>query len=214
MTSHYHDAIRAHVEQYVGAIGQTWHEADALDILVVAATEERPFHTLVTAGLSDHPMKAPKDEWRRAELCFLLPPSWSLERQSWADSDEWPLKWLVYLAQMPRRKDTWLGYGHTVPNGEPPQPVDDSTEACSVMLIPPVSLPERFARLRVDETATGIINFWALVPLMPAELELKLEKGTPILLEKMEKRKLSDIWDPGRHSVLARRGVARWALGE
>ena len=210
----YHDAIRAHVEQYAGAISQTWHEAEALDILVVAANDAHPFHTLVTAGLSDHPMNAPKDEWKRAELCFLLPPSWSLERDTWGEGDAWPLKWLVYLARMPRWKNTWLGYGHTVPNGEPPQPVDDSTAACSVMLIPPVSLPERFARLRVDETDAGIINFWALVPLMPDELDLKLEKGTPTLLEKMANRKLSDIWKPSRRSVLARRGVARWALGE
>ena len=213
MTSHYFDAIRAHIEQHLGAIAQVWNQDD-LDILVVAPSEARPFQTWITAGLSDHPMEAPKAEWTRAELCFLLPPHWSLERDSWGEGERWPLQWLNYLARMPRLQNTWLGYGHTIPNGEPPQPLDDSTDACSVMLIPPVSLPERFARLRVDESESGIINFWALVPLMIDELDLKLEKGTPVLLERMQKAKLSDIWEPGRRSVLARRGLARWALGE
>ena len=212
MSSQYFDAIQSHIEKQIGAPQTVWHEGE-LDVFVVAPGEDRPFLTLVTAGLSDHPMEAPKAEWTRAELCFLLPPDWSVARDSWDDAQSWPLKWLVYLVGLPRAQNTWLGYGHTVPNGEPPQPIDDSTDACSVMLIPPVSLPQRFARLRVGESDTGILNFWALVPLMIDELELKLAKGTPTLLEQMAKAKLSDIWEPGRRSVLAPRGLKRWALG-
>ena len=209
----YFDAIRAHLEKYLDAPCDVWHEGDELDIFVVAPTDERPFLTLVTAGLSDYLMDAPKDEWKRAELVWLLPASWPLERENWGESREWTLLWLQHLAQMPRAQNSWLGYGHTIPNGEPPQPLDLTTNANSVMLIPPVSLPERFARLRVGEGDEGIINFWALVPLLPDELELKIKSGTPTLLEKMEKAKLSDILEPGRDSVLRPRGLKRLIQG-
>ena len=206
-------AIRAHIEKYLDAPAAVWHEADDLDIFVVAPSETRPFLTLVTAGMSDHPMNAPKDEWKLAELCFLLPSDWSLERQTWGESQEWTLLWLRHLARLPRASEGWLGYGHTIPNGDPPQPLDDTTRAESVMLIPPVSLPERFARLRVGEGDDGIINFWALVPLLPDELDLKVSRGTPTLLEKMENAKLSDILEPGRNSVLAPRGLKKLFMG-
>ena len=202
------DAIRAHIEKYLDAPAAVWNE-EGLDIFVVAPTEERPFLTLITAGMSDAPMDAPKDEWKRAELCFLLPADWPLERAEWDESREWTLLWLKYLARLPHQNGGWLGYGHTVPNGDPPQPLDDSTQAVSVMLIPPVSLPERFARLRVGDSNADIINFWALVPLLPDELRMKLQAKTPTLLEKMEKAKLSDILEPGRQSVLRRRGFFR-----
>ena len=206
------DAIRAHIEQYLDAPAAVWDE-DGLDIFVVAPTESRPFLTLITAGMSDEPMDAPKAEWKLAELCFLLPAAWPLEREQWGESHEWTLLWLQYLAKYPRETGGWLGYGHTIPNGEPPQPLDVTTEAVSVMLIPPVSLPEKFARLRVNETDEGIINFWALVPLLPDELRMKMQSKTPVLLEKMEKAKLSDILDPGRRSVLASRGLKKFLLG-
>ena len=206
------DAIAAHIEQYLGAPAAVWNE-DGLSIFVVAPTDERPFLTLVTAGMSDAPMDAPKDEWKLAELCFLLPAAWPVERDAWDESQQWTLLWLKYLAQMPRETGGWLGYGHTIPNGEPPCQLDDTTQAVSVMLIPPVSLPERFARLRVGETDVDIINFWTLVPLLPDELRLKLQAGTPTLLEKMEKAKLSDILEPGRDSVLKSRGLKRLLLG-
>ena len=212
MNHPHHDAIRAHIEKYLDAPAVVWNE-DGLDIFVVAPTEQRPFLTLITAGLSDAPMDAPKDEWKLAELCFLLPASWPLERDKWGESQEWTLLWLKYLANLPRKNGGWLGYGHTIPNGDPPQALDVSTEAVSVMLIPPVSLPERFARLRVGESDAEIINFWALVPLMADELRLKMQSKTPMLLEKMEKAKLSDILEPGRRSVLAARGLKKFLLG-
>ncbi len=202
------DAIREHIEKYLDVPAIVWDEGE-IDIFVVAPTDERPFLTLVTVGMSDEPMEAPKDEWKLAELCFLLPAAWPTERTEWDESKEWTLLWLKYLAQMPRETEGWLGYGHTIPNGEPPQPLDETTEAVCVMLIPPVSLPEKFARLRVGETDADIINFWALVPLLPDELRLKLHRTTPVLLEKMEKAKLSDILEPGRDSVLKRRGLGR-----
>ncbi len=212
MNHPHYEAIRAHIEQYIAAPSAVWDE-EGLDIFVVAPSEERPFLTLITAGMSDAPMNAPKDEWKLAELCFLLPPDWPLERDKWDESQEWTLLWLKYLATLPATGNGWLGYGHTIPNGEPPQPLDESTEAVSVMLIPPVSLPERFARLRVGQTDADIINFWALVPLLPDELRMKLQARTPTLLEKMEKAKMSDILEPGRRSVLASRGLKKFLLG-
>ena len=206
------DAIRAHIEKYLDVPAAVWDE-DGLDIFVVAPTDERPFLTLITAGMSDAPMNAPKDEWKLAELCFLLPATWPLARDEWDESKEWTLLWLKYLAGLPFKTESWLAYGHTIPNGEPPEPLDDSTEAVSMMLIPPVSLPEKFARLRVGETDADIINFWALVPLMADELRMKMQSKTPMLLEKMEKAKLSDILEPGRNSVLKSRGLKKLLLG-
>ena len=46
---------------------------------------------------------------------------------------------LKVLARLPISEDTWLGWGHTVDNGES---FDESTQMCGCMLINPANFEE------------------------------------------------------------------------
>lgn len=57
---------------------------------------------------------------RYAELVISLPPFWPLDEQSWRDERHyWPVRLLKTLGRLPHEYDTWLGVGHTIPNGDP-----------------------------------------------------------------------------------------------
>src|SRR6266536_2081042 len=70
---------------------------------------ERIYYTLVTSGMSDLEMNVPaaaKGEPRRVELIFYC----SEPRQEYIDTLRW-------VAHFPHDNKTWLGSGHTMPNG-------------------------------------------------------------------------------------------------
>jgi hypothetical protein len=56
------------------------------------------------------------------------------------------------------------------------------------------------------ETAEGkTVRLFALTPIYEDEMRFKLEHGAEALLEKMEARELTELFDPQRRSVLAKR---------
>ena len=68
------EAISDHIEQYVGNIDIVFHEIVSdmvhIDVHWVKPTKEKPFHTLITSGMSDLPMTVPEEleEHQYAEL--------------------------------------------------------------------------------------------------------------------------------------------------
>lgn len=201
------NGISSHIEKCVGPIEMVFHELVSdiihVDVHWVKATEERPFHVLVTSGMSERPMEVPNDDWKLAELCVLLPAEWPMEQEKWRDENNyWPIRWLKKLARLPHEYNTWLGYGHTIPNGDPAEPFADNTDLCCWLVVPPVSLPPRFANLVLPDGRH--IIFWCIVPLHEDEVALKLNKGTMPLLEAFAKHGISDIIDPARKSIYDR----------
>lgn len=212
------EAVTGHIERHVGRISGTLHEKISdkvhIDVHLVPPGEDRPFHTLVTSGMSDRPMLTPKeasleDAPPYAELCILLPPDWPLPgpdspQSSGEDlfSDEnvyWPIRWLKLLARLPQEFHTWLGFGHTVPNGEEAHPLADNTQLGCLMLLPPISLAEEFQQLRLGPYKT--VQFYALIPLYREEMALKLNEGADALLERFEAQNISDVVDLARPNV-------------
>lgn len=203
------EAVSAHITRHVGPIHSVFHEVFSdlvhVDIHWVRPTQRRPFHTLVTSGMSDRPMAAPPgaEACTHAEVLVTLPADWRLTE---ADFNEerwyWPLRWLKILARLPHEFDTWLWDLHTVPNGDPPAPFADGTAFCCMMLVKPVSLPEEFWTLAIGDKT---IHFFALLPLYREEVDHKLKHGGESLLPRFEKAGISDIVDPTRKNVCARR---------
>jgi len=58
------EAIQAHVAGHIGKIDKVLHEIVSdgvhIDVLVVPASDDRPYHLLVTSGISDQAMKVPE----------------------------------------------------------------------------------------------------------------------------------------------------------
>ena len=65
-----------------------------------------------------------------------------------------------------------------------------------MLVPPPISLPEEFWALKINEDKT--INFFSLYSLYKEETELKLREGYGALLEKFERYGVTDVIDPTR----------------
>lgn len=204
------EAITKHIEAHLGVVDSVFHEVLSdtvhVDVHLVRPTAERPYVRLVTSGMSDLPMTIPagEDVPRFAELLVTLPGTWKLDTESFEDETwYWPLRLLKGLARLPHKHATWLGFGHTVPNGDPPTPYAPNTRLCGAITLLPISVPSGFHKLRIDEAKE--ITFYAAVPLFEEEMNLKLRSGTDALLDRFEAKGISDIVDPARSNVAKRR---------
>jgi hypothetical protein len=123
--------------------------------------------------------------------------------RAWNPVRYWPVRQLKMLARLPHEYQTWLWLGHTVPNGDPPEPFAPSTGLCCSLLTLPLSLPRDFVTLKAHRSKT--IVFFTLIPLYQEEMELKLQKGTDELLNRFAKARINDVIDPRLGKMSAKR---------
>lgn len=200
------EAITAHIEKHVGPIATVWHELLSdlvhIDVHQVAPTDDRPYWTLITTGMSDLPMTVParSEDMAFAELMICLPKQWKMTQADFKNEQfYWPVRWLKILARFPHEYKTWLGWGHTIPNGDPPQPFHETVPFECVMLVRPKSVSTEFWQLPVRQDKT--VHFFAVMPLFRGEMELKLTQGAETLEQLFERHKVSEIVDPKRRDV-------------
>ena len=199
-----------HLERHLGGEATVFHELVSdtihLDVMIYPATEQRPFHVLVTQGMSALPMTVPDgaEHLSFAELMVALPRDWVMQGDG-SDDERWywPMRVMKVVARLPHLHETWIGPGHTIPNGDPAEPYAEGTRLCCVMVAPPTQFPEDFWNF---EAAPGkTVRLYTLVPLYEDEVNFKLKRGADALFEKMDARKLDEVIDPERKSVLAKR---------
>ena len=200
------EEIADHIEKHIGKVEMVFHELVSdkihLDLYWVKATEERPFHTLVTSGMSDIPMNAPEgaEDATHAELCICLPPEWKLSEEEFEKEENyWPLRWLKQLARFPHEYSTWLWWGHTIPNGDPALPFTPDTKLCCMLLLPPLALGEEFSELKLENKT---INFFALYPLYKEEMDLKMKEGVEALFDGFDEIEMTEILDINRPNTV------------
>lgn len=134
-------ALQKHIFTWFGPVSRVLPGADGISVLIIDPEPGREYYTLLTWGMGARPMELPPDlvgqRLERAELMMLLPADWKVEdeREVW----RWPVRWLRLLARMPAEQGTWLGWGHTVPNG---RPFAYNTLLCGSMLVDPLDAPE------------------------------------------------------------------------
>ena len=194
----WHEAVDAHCERFLGpcqsAIGEIVPTSEYLVTLYPhLPTTERPWITLRTAGVSDHPMAMPPGLERRGrcELLTYLPPDWDLERpEGW-----WPAALLKLLGQFVHENDTWFGRGHTVLVAEPGETYAPGTLVSAALLRAPTIEPREFGQF---ESAGEACRFLWAFPVTEAETNLKLEEGESTLVELIEQHRLPHVLDAGR----------------
>jgi hypothetical protein len=205
------DAISAHVEAQFGPIDGVLHEvaSDALhiDVNVVKPNAKSSRNVLVTMGMSALPMRVPKGYPGPAftELFMVLPARWPLTEAAFEKHGEdlyWPIGWLKRLARLPNDFQTFLCPGHTIPNGDPPERLSPRCGFVGFAIVP---APEG-----IDDLMTvgkREVSLFMVVPLLPDEMQLKLDEGIDALLDAMEQSEtdLLDLADPKRPSVVKRR---------
>jgi hypothetical protein len=187
------ERITDHVSKYFGEIKNIFHELVSpdihVDILIIEPSPEHNYYVLVTMGMGAHRMKVPPElnHLERAELLVCLPPDWNIQElkdENWY----WPLRWLKIMARLPIKEDSWLGWGHTVPNGEP---FAGNTQFTTMLLLNPGAFDEEAAECSMPDG--GMVNFYQMIPLYEEEAELKIGKGAETLLEAFEDDELEYI---------------------
>lgn len=180
------DALNAHLEKFFGHSDHVFHEIVSpdihVDIYIIEPTAEKNYYTLVTLGMGAHWMNVPYElaEYRleRAELLIYLPADWDIQGDD--EKYYWPLRWLKILARLPLEQDTWLGWGHTVPNGGP---FAENTLLSGVLLINPEDVEDGAAVCQLPNGEE--VNFYQVIPLYEEEMNFKIAKGAEALLGKM-----------------------------
>ena len=198
------DQISDHIEACVGKVDMVFYEIVSeqvhIDVHWVKPTAERPYHTLVTSGMSDKPMTTPEgiEDANYAELSICLPEDWKISEEDFKDeANYWPIRWLKYMARFPHDYKTWLGWGHTIPNGDPATPFAENTALNSIVLLPSIILGEAFYELKLPSKT---IHFFALIPLHTEEVDLKLKEGLEALFDGFDKHQVTDLLDINRPS--------------
>jgi hypothetical protein len=208
------EELEAHFDRWIGPSSRVWHELISdkvhLDVHMVDPTDERPFYNLYTTGMSDRQMTVPDqlpnpEEWRHAELMICLPPDWFSNAVDFTistnmpNSEYWPIAVLKLLARLPHDYDTWLGFGHTIPNGQPPEPFAEGTALCCAMILPPVTVREQGHQVRLSDGR--VVNLWAVVLLYAEEAAKKLAHGAESLFDGFDEHGVNEILIVNRPNV-------------
>lgn len=206
------EAFDAHVERFLGGGFVVWHEIVSdtlhLDVYMWRPTAERPYYTFVTSGMSDLPMALPAGASEDgtsdlAELVVCLPPDWPVPDSGmapWDDDSYFPVYWLKSLARLPSEYDTWVGFGHSIPNGDPAEPLTTGTSLVGWVLLPPMTLPEEGRSVALPDGRR--IDLFGIIGVTQAELDRKLTAGVGSLFDGFDAAGVNEGLDVGRESTV------------
>lgn len=172
-----------------------------IDVYHIKPSSDRNFHLLLTCGMSRQPMNVPEgsEQMKYAELAAILPEDWDLTPEGMKSlNNYWPVLWLKNLARIPQQYNTWLSYGHSIPNGDPSKPIAN-TPYEGFLIMDSVTMSEDFQEVKVGNESLYIFT---IVPVFKEEMHLKLEKGMDALLDAFSEAEIPDWIFPSRHSAV------------
>jgi hypothetical protein len=200
------DAVDDHIQKYIGDVAIVFHEEASPDIHVdifhVAPSQQRPFHTLITCGMSEKPMTTPEgwEDGRLAELMICLPELWPVNVTAFQNEEYfWPVRVLKALTRYPHENNTWLYAGHSVRCSNPPRPFAANTKMTSVLVRYPCTIPADATIIHASDDRQ--IRLWTIVPLYKEEWEFKNRCGFEALDELLNENGITELLDPERNSV-------------
>ena len=194
-TSELMQAREAHYQSHFGPIElSVMHSKNRqdpqIDVYQFAPTEERPYWTLITGGMSDDRQPAlanvKDDSCPRAEIMLYVhePQGWMFEA-------------LKRLAEMPFDNKTFLHWHHTVPSRKPM--TDLPSKLTTSFFLPPFFESEEFDTLKIDGDGVNIL--W-LVPITDSEREFAVKNGGQALEDLMVENELDPIVYEPRESLV------------
>lgn len=191
------DAITGHIEKCIGPVENVMHEIISdqvhIDILIVEPdkTAGRDFVFLCSMGMSAIGMQVPDPEIpAHAEIAMLLPADWPVNMESLqaiGDDVGWPFQWLKVLARMPSEYDTYLGPGHTIPTGDPAEPLSPATAFIGFAIFPGSVVSKSFESMKAGGKK---VAFLVAIPLFEEEMNYKLDEGFEALDRRFVESKL------------------------
>ena len=201
------EAVDGHVAAHFGRVEFVLHEIAShlvgIHVYVMEPTAERPYRTLITSGMSERPMTVPEGQGISpyAELMLCLPADWPLTQTALQDERTgWPVRVLKQVARLPHEYATWIGEWHSVPNGDPAMPYAPGTPFAGVVVTPMLKVRPEARTIEVGDGTR--IDLLALIPLHPAEIDLKVSQGTDALIAALDRGNVTELLDPDRPSLV------------
>jgi len=155
---------------------------------------DKEVYSLVTGGMSDLEMNLPrgadKAAPRRVELIFYC----SEPRDDYISTLRW-------IAHFPHDSKSWLGQGHTIPNGNPPAPLWGSTALDTLFFLPPIVKKDQTLPSELNLGGQPVHFLW-VVPLTTAECNFKLANGCDAMLNRFQQNRHPYVFDPHRKSYV------------
>jgi|GEM_PF-1200923 len=192
----------SHYTRFLGPLDQQiYHSTDIkpvhIDIYQFAPTEDRPYWTLITGGMSDGPQLVPLAEDYRSPRAEILMYA--------AEPKPWMISVLKGLAEMPFEHDTHLHYWHTVQNGQPM--TAEPSKLTAYFFLPPYFEHPEFPRLTI---AGDRVDFLWMIPITEAERQYAVRKGGQALERVIERANPPIVVDESRRSLVHARRFGRF----
>lgn len=207
------EAVNAHFEKlFPGRETSVFHEIISdlvhIDVNILRPRGDGDHYVLFTTGMSDLPMTLPdeiadREDLKFAELYLFLPGSWNLGKEFSLASDlpeasYWPIQMLKFLARFPHEYRTWLGWGHTIPNGPDYTPLYDQVPFGGIVL------DQLVGDLEAVPLENGKqVNLLLAIPAYRQEIEYKLKYGMAALSNRFSKGNLPLVLDIHRPDLCA-----------
>jgi hypothetical protein len=169
----------------------------AVSVYAFAATPERPYITLATAGMSALPLAMPTEwgpDWDRAEVLTYLPADWDFE----SPIGKIPEGLLKLCGAFPHLSGAWVGEGHTFA-AEGGAPLFPNTLLTHFFLRAPVYEDPEFFHFRAP-SGFGAHIYW-FVPVTADECYLARRDGSAELASRLDNSDVLEI-DVDRASVV------------
>jgi hypothetical protein len=119
----------------------------------------------------------------------------------------WVFEWIQKLAKYVVEKETWFGHGHTLPTGKNMSELSPTMKQNHLILMNPILLEEELAQIKVGDKN---VNFLAIVPIFPDEMDYKQGKGTFKFIQRLQTKGVSEKLDDFRLTVLQSRWKSRF----
>jgi len=194
-----------HICRWWGSVPEVFHEIVSeyvhVDLHVVPARPEQPYHVVVTTGMSDRPMIGNNGDSYYCELLLALPPDWPIDLKNLKEEKFWwPFRHLKQAARFPHIFKTCLWYGHTIANEDPPQIFHETAPYCGGILSIPMLCPEEARQIHVREGKE--VFFFSFLPLFEAELRFAWKNGSDALFDKLDRIELTELIRMNRKSTV------------
>lgn len=171
---------------------------DQYNLVEVRNSKFKEFKLLYTDGLRKltQNVKEGSEAYQHIEVFFCLPEYWDYKVKPW------PMEWIKRIADFAVSGKSWLGNGHTMPAGNPPQKLEPTFEANAFVLMRPMYL-----KLFLGEEFVKERNYvpLAIAPIFQQELNVKVRTSHNLLFEKFVKKGVDERIDEFRKSTCRKR---------
>lgn len=204
-------AISKHLERVAGC--PVWFVSERrqagpvpIDVCVAGPTRDRDTTILVTAGMSDLPMRPPEEEG--ADLCWgevamSLPGDWRMDRESLRTNRwGWPIEVLRLIVHHAHTSDAWVWYHHLI---DFVNRFDASVPFDAALLDGAYTLPEEILSIPVGPGKE--VNVLSVIPLYREEYEYGARKGGAALCRKLKLSGVTEVMNPRRASTVSKRSL-------